>query len=50
MPDIKGRHDILKLHLRNVEVADGKAQLKRLMIAKELSTRNNEHRIVRVTF
>lgn len=23
MPDVKGRHDILKLHLKNVQVADG---------------------------
>ena len=24
MPDVKGRHDILKLHLKNVQVSDGK--------------------------
>lgn len=23
MPDVKGRHDILKLHLKNVQVAEG---------------------------
>ena len=23
MPDVKGRYDILKLHLKNVQVADG---------------------------
>ena len=23
MPDVKGRHDILKVHLKNVQVADG---------------------------
>ena len=25
MPDVKGRHDILKLHLKNVQVSEGES-------------------------